>query len=113
MSEHDLLEEWFHAALSNREIALRDRVRMACGFKAVMGLLDLVGDVFAEVPSDVLAELLREAARDLMAPRGPKATRLEVVLHRKRCRLCDSGAGSRPLRAFSGDDFGRFSFIHD
>ena len=69
VSEHDLLEEWFHAALSNREIALRDRVRMACGFKAVMGLLDLVGDVFAEVPSDVLAELLREAARDLMAPR--------------------------------------------
>ena len=69
VSEHDLLEEWFHAALSDREIALRDRVRMACGFKAVMGLLDLVGDVFAEVPSEVLADLLREAARDLMAPR--------------------------------------------
>ena len=42
---------------------------MACGFKAVMGLLDLVGDVFSEVPSEVLADLLREAARDLMAPR--------------------------------------------
>jgi AcrR family transcriptional regulator len=69
VSEHDLLEEWFHAALSDRQIALRDRVRMACGFKAVMGLLDLVGDVFAEVPSDVMADLLREAARDLMAPK--------------------------------------------
>jgi hypothetical protein len=30
--------------------------------------LDLVGDVFAEVPSKVLADLLREAARDLMVP---------------------------------------------
>ncbi|MGD0440402.1 MAG: helix-turn-helix domain-containing protein [Acidimicrobiales bacterium] len=68
VSEHDLLEDWFHAALSDQEIPLRDRVRMACGFNAVMGLLDLVGDVFAEVPSKVLADLLREAARDLMVP---------------------------------------------
>jgi len=42
---------------------------MACGFKAVMGLLDLVGDVFSEVPSQVLADLLREAANDLMSPK--------------------------------------------
>ncbi|MGD0984060.1 MAG: helix-turn-helix domain-containing protein [Acidimicrobiales bacterium] len=69
VSEHDLLEDWFHAALSDREIDLRDRVRMACGFKAVMGLLDLVGDVFAEVPSQVLADLLREATKDLMGPK--------------------------------------------
>ncbi|MGO9964476.1 MAG: TetR/AcrR family transcriptional regulator [Acidimicrobiales bacterium] len=68
VSEHDLLEDWFHAALSDHEIDLRDRVRMACAFKAVMGLLDLVGDVFAEVPSQVLADLLREAAKDLMGP---------------------------------------------
>jgi len=68
VSEHDLLEDWFHAALSDKQIDLRDRVRMACGFKAVMGLLDLVGDVFAEVPSQVLADLLREAAKDLMGP---------------------------------------------
>ncbi len=66
VSEHDLLEDWFHTALSDPEIDLRDRVRMACAFKAVMGLLDLVGDVFAEVPSQVLADLLREAAKDLM-----------------------------------------------
>jgi AcrR family transcriptional regulator len=69
VSEHDLLEEWFHRALADRQIALRDRLRMACGFKAVMGLLDLVDDVFAEVPSDVVADLLREAARNLMAPK--------------------------------------------
>jgi AcrR family transcriptional regulator len=66
VSEHDLLEDWFHTALSDQEIDLRDRVRMACAFKAVMGLLDLVGDVFATVPSQVLADLLREAAKDLM-----------------------------------------------
>jgi len=69
VSEHDLLEDWFHTALSDQDIGLRDRVRMACGFKAVMGLLDLVGDVFSEVPSQVLADLLREAANDLMSPK--------------------------------------------
>ncbi len=69
VSEHDLLEDWFHTALSDQGIALRDRVRMACGFKAVMGLLDLVGDVFADVPSQELADLLREVAADLIGPR--------------------------------------------
>jgi hypothetical protein len=40
---------------------------MACAFKAVMGVLDLVDDVFSEVPSATLAALLREAVNDLMA----------------------------------------------
>ncbi len=74
VSEHDLLEDWFHAALSDQEIALRDRVRMACSFKAVMGVLDLAGDVFAEVPSQELASLLREAATDLLGTK-PRPTR--------------------------------------
>jgi hypothetical protein len=67
ISEHDLLEDWFRLPLVNQEIALRDRVRMACAFKAVMGVLDLVDDVFSEVPSATLAALLREAVNDLMA----------------------------------------------
>lgn len=43
---------------------------MACAFQAVMGVLDLVGDVFAEVPSVDLAEELRRVVNSLMAP-GP------------------------------------------
>ncbi len=84
VSEHDLLEDWVHAALSDQQIGLRDRVRMACAFRAVMGLLDLVGDVFAEVPSQVLAALLREAATDLMTPEPVRATRLRAPSPAKR-----------------------------
>ena len=67
VSEHDLIDDWFRAALSNHAIALRDRVRMACAFQAVMGVLDLVGDVFSDVPSAALAPLVRDAVDDLMA----------------------------------------------
>ena len=84
VSEHDLVEEWVHSALSNQEIALRDRVRMACGFKAVMGLLDLVGDVFSEVPSEALAALLREAANDLVTPGLAKSHRVRKSTLAKR-----------------------------
>ena len=68
ISEQDLLEDWFSLALANQEIPLDDRVRMTCAFKAVMGVMDLVDDVFSEVPSAALAALLREAVNDLMAP---------------------------------------------
>jgi len=69
ISEHDLIDDWFRGALANRAIPLDDRVRMACAFEAVMGVLDLVGDVFSEVPSVDLAERLREVINDLMRPR--------------------------------------------
>lgn len=68
ISEHDLIEDWFRSALLNREITLEGRVRMACAFQAVMGVLDLVGDVFSEVPSVELAEQLRKVVNSLMAP---------------------------------------------
>lgn len=68
ISEHDLIDEWFRTALLNQEIPLDGRVRMACAFRAVMGILDLVGDVFAEVPSVELAEQLRKVVNSLMAP---------------------------------------------
>jgi len=87
VSEHDLLEDWFHEALSDQRIGLRDRVRMACAFKAVMGLLDLVGDVFAEVPPQVLATLLREAAVDLMTPKPAKASRVRASTPPKRSAM--------------------------
>ncbi|MGO9334821.1 MAG: TetR/AcrR family transcriptional regulator [Acidimicrobiales bacterium] len=66
--EYDDFEEWFRVALSNRAIALHDRVRMGCAFGAVMSVLDLVGDEFSDVPSATLAVLLRDAVNDFMAP---------------------------------------------
>jgi AcrR family transcriptional regulator len=66
--EHGHLEEWFRAALANQEIALEDRVRIACAFQAVMGILDLGGDDFSEIPRATLAALLRRVVNDLMAP---------------------------------------------
>lgn len=68
VSGHGNLEEWLRVALANQEIALEDRMRMACAFGAVMGVLDLGGDVFSEIPSAALAVLLRKVVNSVMAP---------------------------------------------
>jgi AcrR family transcriptional regulator len=67
-AEHDDLEARFRGALANPSITLRDRVRMACAFGAVMGGLVLTGNVFSEVPSAELGGMLRGAVNDLLAP---------------------------------------------
>jgi AcrR family transcriptional regulator len=65
-AEHEDLEARFRGALANPKIALRDRVRMACAFGAVMGGLVMTGDVFSEVPSAELGSMLRETVSDLL-----------------------------------------------
>jgi AcrR family transcriptional regulator len=65
---HGNFEEWFRVALANQELPLRERVRLACAYKAVMGALDIAGDVFAEVPATTLATLVREVVDDFVAP---------------------------------------------
>jgi AcrR family transcriptional regulator len=67
-AEHDDLEARFREALSNPAITLRDRVRMASAFGAVMGTVVLTGETFADVPSDELRGLLRGVVGDLLAP---------------------------------------------
>jgi len=67
-AEHDDLEARFREVLTNQSIAVSDRVRMACAFGAVMGGLIMAGDVFSDVPSDVLGDLLRETVNDVLAP---------------------------------------------
>ena len=69
-AEHDDLQFRFREMLSNPEIEIESRVRMACAFGAVMGGLVLVGDVFSEVPSESLGAMLRHAVTDLLAPVG-------------------------------------------
>jgi AcrR family transcriptional regulator len=73
VSEHGNLEDWLRVALANQKIAQEDRIRMACAFGAVMGVLDLGGDVFSEIPSAALAVLLRRVVNSVMATQpGPK-----------------------------------------
>jgi AcrR family transcriptional regulator len=67
-AEHDDLDARFREALTNEKIPLRDRVRIACAFGAVLGSLVLVGNVFADVPTSTLGGLLREAVGDLLTP---------------------------------------------
>ena len=67
-AEHDDLEARFHEVLADESISVRDRVRMACSFGAVMGGLVMAGDVFSDVPSETLGDMLRDAVGDLLAP---------------------------------------------
>ena len=65
---HEDLDLLFLQVFSNPDLAPRDRVRMACTLGAVMGVLVLSGNVFADVPSPELGALVRDAARDLLRP---------------------------------------------
>lgn len=49
----------------SRDYSELDRVRLACSFGAIVGGLVLGGNAFADVPSDVLGGLFRDAVRDL------------------------------------------------
>jgi AcrR family transcriptional regulator len=65
---HEDVEIAFRRVLANPEIALRDRVRIACALGAVMGGVMFSGDVFAEVPGEQMRAMLKEVARDLLSP---------------------------------------------
>ena len=69
-ADHGHFEEWFRAALANHAIPLEDRVRIACAFQAVMGVLELGGDDFSEIPRATLAALLRKVVNDLLGRPG-------------------------------------------
>jgi AcrR family transcriptional regulator len=69
VADHDDLEVQFRRVLADPAVPLKDRVRMACSLGAVMGGLLLAGDVFADVPSAELGEMLREAVQDLLGRR--------------------------------------------
>ncbi len=65
---HADLEIVIRQALSDQRLAPSLRVRMACTIGAVMGALVLSGEVFSDIPSAELGVLVKDAARDLMAP---------------------------------------------
>jgi AcrR family transcriptional regulator len=69
-SDHEDLQMRFRQALSNEDLPIDVRVRMACAFGAVMGGLALSGDVFAAVPAPELGGMLRSAVHTLLAEPG-------------------------------------------
>src|ERR1700722_10813154 len=70
-AEHEDIEGQLRRLLTSPALALEQRVRMACSIGAVMSTLIGAGDVFGDVPTPVLTELLRDAMRDLLGQPQP------------------------------------------
>jgi AcrR family transcriptional regulator len=65
-ASHEDLQENFRRVLSDSRVSVRDRVRMAASFGAVMGGIFMAGDAFGDVPSAELSEILRGVVTDLL-----------------------------------------------
>jgi AcrR family transcriptional regulator len=63
---HEDLQAKFRQLLSDSRLSVRDRVRMAASFGAVMGGIFMSGDAFGDVPSSELSQILRDAVGDLL-----------------------------------------------
>jgi AcrR family transcriptional regulator len=70
-AEHDDLEGQLRRFLASPVIPLAQRVRMACSIGAVMSTLIGAGEAFGDVPAATLAQLTRDAMRDLLG--GPQS----------------------------------------
>jgi AcrR family transcriptional regulator len=70
-AEHDDLEGQLRRLLASPAIPLAQRVRMACSIGAVMSTLIGAGNAFGDVPAATLAQLIRDAMRDLLG--GPQS----------------------------------------
>jgi AcrR family transcriptional regulator len=65
-AEHDDIEGQLRRLLASPAIPLARRVRMACSIGAVMSILIGAGEAFGDVPAATLAQLVRDAMRDLL-----------------------------------------------
>ena len=66
-AEHEDVQERFRQVLADPRLPLRDRVRMACSFGAVLSGLFLSGDAFATTSNQELGDLLRDAVHDVLS----------------------------------------------
>ncbi len=66
-AENEDIEQRFRRLLTDPEVPLADRVRIACALGAVLGGLIEGGDVFADVDPAELAELVRGSVKDMFA----------------------------------------------
>jgi AcrR family transcriptional regulator len=65
-AQHEDLQANLARVLSDERVSVRDRVRMAASFGAVLGGIFMSGDAFGDVPSSELSEILRDAIGDLL-----------------------------------------------
>jgi AcrR family transcriptional regulator len=65
-ADHDDFEEQFRRVLGDKNVPLKQRVRLACSLGAVMSGLFLAGDLFGDVSSATLGDMLRDAVQDLL-----------------------------------------------
>jgi AcrR family transcriptional regulator len=65
-AENDDIEQQFRRVLESPAIPLAQRVRMACSIGAVVGALVGGEGLFGDVSIEEVAELVREAVRDLL-----------------------------------------------
>jgi AcrR family transcriptional regulator len=75
-AENDDIEQQFRRVLESSAIPLAQRVRMACSLGAVVGALVGGEALFGDVPMDELAELVRDAVRDLL---GTSETAVQAI----------------------------------
>jgi AcrR family transcriptional regulator len=67
-AENDDIEQQFRRLLESPAIPLATRVRMACSIGAVVAALVGGEQLFGDAPIEAIAELVREAVRDLFTP---------------------------------------------
>lgn len=72
-AENDDIEQQFRRILESPAIPLAQRVRMVCSLGAVVSALVGGEGLFGDVPMEELAELVREAAHDLLLARDDGA----------------------------------------
>ena len=66
-AEHEDLQQRFRQMLADPAIPLRDRVKMAASFGAVISVLFMAGDAFEGTTTQELGELLRQTIHDILA----------------------------------------------
>jgi AcrR family transcriptional regulator len=69
-ASHDDIESQLRRAMSDPSVPVRERVRLACAIGALMGGLIMTGGAFADVPTEQLADMFREAVGDLLDEPG-------------------------------------------
>jgi AcrR family transcriptional regulator len=68
VAENEDLHQRLTRLLASSDLPLAQRVRMACSIGAVMAVIGGYGGVFGDVPQERLAEVVRDAVRDLLVP---------------------------------------------
>ena len=93
---HEDMEELFRQALADPSVPVRDRVRLAAALGAVFTSLVLAGNMFEDVPTDELGDLLRETLADILGPAGAGAAA------RTRTRGRQAAANGKPAKVATG-----------